>query len=32
MKMLKLNFIYSKSYNFVYLRAKSILKKEDDIL
>lgn len=30
--MLKLDFIYSKSYNFVYLRAKSILKKEEDIL
>lgn len=30
--MLKLDFIYSKTYNFVYLRAKSILKKEDDIL
>lgn len=30
--MRKLDFIYSKSYNFVYLRAKSILKKEEDIL
>lgn len=26
-----LNYIYSKTYNFVYLRAKNILKKEDDI-
>lgn len=26
-----LNYIYSKTYNYVYLRAKSILKKESDI-
>lgn len=26
-----LNYIYSKTYNFVYLRAKNILKKEEDI-
>ena len=30
--MLKLNEIYAKTYNFVYLRAKSILKKEEDAL
>lgn len=29
--MEKLNSIYAKTYNFVYLRAKSILKKEEDI-
>lgn len=29
--MEKLNSIYSKTYNFVYLRAKSILEKEEDI-
>ena len=29
--MEKLNSIYAKSYNFVYLRAKTILKKEEDI-
>ena len=29
--MEKLNSIYVKTYNFVYLRAKSILKKEEDI-
>lgn len=29
--MEKLNSIYTKSYNFVYLRAKTILKKEEDI-
>jgi len=29
--MKKLNSIYAKTYNFVYLRAKTILKKEDDI-
>ena len=26
-----LNYIYSQTYNFVYLRAKSILKNEEDI-
>ena len=31
MLMEKLNSIYVKTYNFVYLRAKSILKKEEDI-
>ncbi len=31
-EMLKLNEIYAKTYNFVYLRAKSILKKEEDAL
>ena len=29
--MEKLNSIYAKTYNFVYLRAKTILKKEEDI-
>lgn len=29
--MEKLNLIYAKTYNFVYLRAKTILKKEEDI-
>ena len=29
--MEKLNSIYAKTYNFVYLRAKTILEKEDDI-
>lgn len=29
--MEKLNSIYTKTYNFVYLRAKTILEKEDDI-
>ena len=28
---MNLNAIYSKTYNFVYLRAKTILKKEEDI-
>ena len=28
--MQKLNSIYSKTYNFVYLRAKSILQREED--
>ena len=26
-----LNYVYSKTYNYVYLRAKNILKKESDI-
>ena len=26
-----LNYIYSQTYNFIYLRAKSILKNEEDI-
>ena len=26
-----LNYIYSQTYNFVYLRAKSILKSEDEV-
>ena len=30
--MQKLNSIYSKTYNFVYLRAKSILQREEDFL
>ena len=29
--MEKLNLIYAKTYNFVYLRAKTILEKEEDI-
>ena len=29
--MEKLNAIYSKTYNFVYLRAKTILEKEEDV-
>ena len=29
--MEKLKLIYAKTYNFVYLRAKTILKKEEDI-
>ncbi len=28
----KINHIYSKTYNYVYLRAKSILRREDDVL
>ena len=29
--MEKISAIYSESYNFVYLRAKSILKREEDV-
>ena len=29
--MEQLHVIYSQTYNFVYLRAKSILQKEDDV-